>query len=208
MQHELILVFKPHKILVLSLFLTLTILSLACQKQNATTFENAKEFSQTKKIPKDWQKIETEDFSFSMPPTMKKNDVQGIDSFMIQFENDEITLNIEYGDYSADVASQLQSYEGQKEQTIIDGENVVIVNYDISKPILSKDRVITKDRMVNAATPEKLEKTKKKYFVGVNFPNKMKSFSNSAISFEVRCKNLESQEIAKTILNSIKFKQK
>ena len=86
---------------------------------------------------------------------MKKNNVRGIDSFVMQFENNEITLDIEYGDYSADVVSQLQKYEGKKEQTIIDGETVEIVNYDYNKPISSQTR------MTNSAKSGTIEKLKR-----------------------------------------------
>ena len=205
MQHELILILKPQKILVLLLFLVLMIFSLSCQQQTATSFETVSETSKIKEIPKDWQKIETNEFSFSILPTMKKNDVQGIDSFVMQFENNEITLDIEYGDYSADLIPHLQEYEGRKETTIIDGEQTEIVSYNRNKSINLSNRPVNSDGSTNFIEPEK------NYIVGANFPHKYEIISpedRPAISFVVRCKNLENKETAKIILHSIKFKQK
>ncbi len=203
MQHELILILKLRKFITLSIILVCTIFSSSCQKQTATSFETLNEDSQIKEIPKDWQKIETDEFSFSIPRTMKKNDVHGIDSFVMQFENDEITLDIEYGDYSADLIPLLRDYEGQKEQTIIDGEKTDIVGYDRNKPLNLSNRMVNSDSSTNFIEPNK------NYIFGVNFPHKNEIIApedRPAISFVVRCKNLENKETAKTIIYSIKFK--
>lgn len=189
------------KLLSIPMLFIFTSLFLSCQKQTATSFETANDNSQIKEIPKDWQKIETEDFSFSIPPTMKDKNVEGIDSFVMEFENDEITLGIEYGDYSQDVVSQLKNYEGQKKATKIDGKEIEVVNYDYDKPIPSNTKMTS-----NSAESEKTDKNEKNFVIGVNFPNAMKSYSRSAISFVARCKTLESRETAEKILYSIKFK--
>ncbi len=111
-----------------------------------------------------------------------------------------MTLDIEYGDYSADIISQLRDYEGKREQIIIDGKKNELVTYDQNKPIYSSNKA------VNADGSSRFEKVEKNYVIGINFPNSMKSFHQSAISFVIRCKNLENQETAKTILQSTKFK--
>ena len=185
------------------LILLTTILLLSCSFQNTSTFKVKEDISNVevkKENPKDWRKIEEEFFSFSIPSTMKKNDVRGIDSIVLEFENDEINLGIEYGDYSGDLNFIRQNYENQIEQAKIDGENVVIVSCDLSKPNVS-GVMMTK----NAQT-ESVIKAEKNYFVGVSFPNRMKAFGQTAISFEATCKNLEAREAAKIILRSIKFK--
>jgi hypothetical protein len=202
LQHELILIPDSRKSLIVLILLVFTVFSLSCFKQAATSFKTVKKDSPITEIPKDWQKIETDDFSFSIPPTMKNNNVQGFDSFAMQFENAEIKLDIEYGDYFADIISQLRDYEGQKELITIDGEKTELITYDQNKPIYSTNKT------VNAARSPKSEKVEKNYVIGVNFPNSMKSFHQSAISFVARYKNLEAQETAKTIFQSIKFKQK
>ncbi|MGI8885246.1 MAG: hypothetical protein ACR2IA_13505 [Pyrinomonadaceae bacterium] len=205
MKHELILILKPQKILVLLLFLALTILSLSCQKQTATSFENIKEVTQTKEIPNDWQKIETDDFSFSIPPTMKKNDVRGTDSPVIEFENDEITVHIENGDAAADLISRLTDFEGQKEQAVIDGEETEIVSYDKNKPIYLSNKIPDKDESV------KVGKAEKNYVIGVNFPQKRLTsfpYPRPEILLVVIYKNSEMRNTARKILYSINFKQK
>jgi hypothetical protein len=202
LQHELILIPSLRKTLIVLILLVFTLFSLSCFKQSATSFEKVKKDSPITEIPRDWQKIETDYFSFSIPPTMKNNNVKGFDSVVMQFENDEIKLDIEYGDYSADVISQLRDYEGQKESIIIDGEKTELVTYDQNKPIYSSNKTI------NAARSPSFEKVKNNYVIGVNFPNSMKFFHQSAISFVARCKNLEAREIARIVFQSIKFKQK
>ena len=127
----------------------------------------------------------------------------------MQFENDEITLNVEYGDYTADINFHFQDYEGQKEQVIIDGEKTDIVSYDINKPINSSKKAANKDGNVDSST--KFEESEKNYIVGVNFPYKNKVIlpgDRLTVSLIASCKTLEAQETAKTILKSIKFKQK
>jgi hypothetical protein len=141
---------------------------------------------------------------------MKKKDVQGIDSVVLTYEDNEITLDIEYGDYSADVVSHLQNYEGKKIQTTISGENVEIVSYDRNKPMSSPLHMDTReDKDLDDSIL--LYDKEKHYVIGVNFPHKNEVISpedRPAISFEVSYKNLEEQETAKKILYSIKFKQK
>jgi len=185
------------KTLFILLFLAVVFLVSSCQRKAIQTANAQKE------IPKDWQKIETDYFSFSIPQTMKKNDVQGIDSFVMQFESNEITLDIEYGMYSTDLSYGSQHYESQKEVIEIDGEKTVIVSLDYNKPILSSSGV------VNAARPTKVEKVEKNHVVGINLPHKNEVISledSPAISFIAKSKTLEAQETAKTIFYSIKFK--
>ncbi len=92
MQHELILILNLRKTSIVLILLIFTLFSLSCLKQSATSFETIKKDSSITEIPKDWQKIETDYFSFSIPRTMKNKNVKGIDSFVMQFENDEIKL--------------------------------------------------------------------------------------------------------------------
>ncbi len=202
MQYELIFNLNVRKNLILSIIFVFVLLSLSCQKQTATSFEIVEETSQIREIPKDWQKIETDYFSFSIPLDMKNKNVRGIDSFVMQFEDKDITLEIEYGDYSADLDFIKQNYQSQTEQTEIDGEIVEIVSCDLDRNNPSS-RMMTKNTKTEA-----IKKTEKNNYSGVSFPGRMKDFSQTAISFEVKYKNLEMQETAKTILYSVKFKQK
>ncbi|HEV7401794.1 MAG TPA: hypothetical protein VGO11_02665 [Chthoniobacteraceae bacterium] len=47
-----------------------------------------------------WQTIKNNYFSFSIPNTLKKVKVQGIDSFVERYEGDGIKLSFDYGWYS------------------------------------------------------------------------------------------------------------
>lgn len=196
----------------------ISILNFSCQKQVAqnVNLQNEIQNTQTTKtpneIPKDWKRVETDSFSFSIPQTLKKNNVRGIDSNVLQFENEELILDIEWGDYSEDVGFNSSEYENKKEEIDIDGEKTVIVSWDLSKPTssqMSNAMSMTNGTMRGdkSSKPKKIEKI---YNIGVNFPHKNEVISpgdRPAISFSVRSKNLESQEIAKTIFQSIKFKK-
>jgi hypothetical protein len=198
------LIFKPQKILVLSLFLVLVIFSLSCQKQTATSFETVSETSKIKEIPKDWQKIDTDFFSFSIPPTIKENDVEGIDSQVMQFENAEITLDLDFGMYSTDVEFSTRYFESEKTLVTIDERTTALVKYDANKPLSSPTGA------VNADGSTKFGKVEKNFVIGVNFQRERGLTSPDFpfdASFIARCKTLEAQETAKKILYSIKFKK-
>ena len=47
-----------------------------------------------------WKKIENKSFSFSVPPSFKKTDARGIDSFVEEYVSDGIELSFDYGIYS------------------------------------------------------------------------------------------------------------
>ncbi len=184
----------------------LSILVFSCQKQIAQNANSQKEIpniqtvNTQENIPKDWKKIETDSFFFSIPQTLKKKNVHGIDSQVLQFENDEMTLHIEWGDYVKEFDYYAQHFENKREQSDIDGEKTVIISWDVTKPIssqMSNEMSMTNGIMSGdkRSKPKKIEKI---YAIGVNFPHKDDTVLPS-ISFSVRSKNLVSQEIAKTI---------
>src|SRR5262245_28875495 len=47
-----------------------------------------------------WKKTENHAFSFSVPPSFKKTDARGIDSFVEKYVADGIQLSFDYGDCS------------------------------------------------------------------------------------------------------------
>lgn len=47
-----------------------------------------------------WKKIENSSFSFSVPPSFKKTDARGIDSFAEEYVADGIEVSFDYGIYS------------------------------------------------------------------------------------------------------------
>jgi hypothetical protein len=48
----------------------------------------------------EWTKIENSSFSFSLPPSFKKTDQHGIDSFVEEYVADGVELSFDYGIYS------------------------------------------------------------------------------------------------------------
>ena len=198
----------------LSIFLVCIVFSLSCQQQPSTTFERSDEKLQVERsgetlqveeIPADWQKIETEKFSFSIPPTMKNKNVQGIDSFIMEFGDSDLTLVIESGVYTPNAVSQLQKYEGRKEPITVDGENVELVSYDLNKPRGPSKKTVNADGSSESKKPEKNHV----FSIYIPHKNEVVSVGNgAATSFEVMGQTLETGKIAKTIFHSIKFKQK
>lgn len=206
------------KISFVFLLFGVSILISSCQKQVAQNANPQKEIQNTQttktpnEIPKDWKRVETDAFSFSIPQTLKKNNVRGIDSNVLQFENDEMILDIEWGDYSEDVGFNSNEYENKKEEVNIDEEKTVIVSWDLSKPTSSQmsNAMSMTNGTMSGDQPSKPKKIDKIYNIGVNFLHKSEVISpgdRPAISFSVRSENLESQEIAKMIFQSIKFKK-
>lgn len=202
------------KISFIFLLFGISILNFSCQKQVAQNVSPQREIQNTQttktpnEIPKDWKRIETDSFSFSIPQTLKKKNVHGIDSQVLQFENDEMQLDIEWGDYVEEFDYYAQQFENEREQVEIDGVKTEIINWDVTKP--SSSQMSNGMNMTNGTMtgekPLKPKKIEKLYAIGVNFPRKEETHLPS-ISFSARSKNLESQEIAKTIFQSIKFKK-
>ncbi|HQU86855.1 MAG TPA: hypothetical protein PKY59_27220 [Pyrinomonadaceae bacterium] len=207
MQYKFI--FKLFNLRQLLVVVSLIVL-VSCQKQTATSFVTPVNTESIKEIPKDWRKIETDYFSFSIPPTMKNQNVRGIDSEVMSFENEEMTLDIEYGDFSADVVSHLLDYEGKKQSIIIDGKKTEIVSYDINKPIYSPNKATNAaNKASNGDDSFRLKKVEKNYVFGINFPLKDEPISSEnrfAASFVIKSKSIEAKETAKIIFQSIKFK--
>jgi len=196
LQHELKFgLFNSRQILVVLNLIGFVILSLSCQKKTATSFETPPNIESMKEIPKDWQEIETNYFSFSIPPMMKRTYLRGTDSQMMGFENDEIYLELDYGIYSTKIESS--RFEQKKEQILIDGKKTTLISFDENK--LDKDI-------------SKRFGTKEKHFIaGVNFPHDSEMIAKGfrfTASFIASCATLESKETAKTILQSIKFKKR
>ena len=203
MQHEPILQsLYLRKVLVVFIFLAPVNLFLSCQNQVVVSNKTQKEVH--REVPRDWQRIETEFFSFSIPANMKNNDVRGIDSYVMQFENDEIILDLDYGMHSTTMEYSASSFESKKDSIIIDGTETLLISYDANKPVLASKAA------VNADGSTKFEKVEKNYVIGISFPYESRVIPSKeyfAASFIANCKTLEAQETAKTILYSIKFKK-
>jgi len=139
-------------------------------------------------IPDGWNKIELGDFSFYAPPDMKNRNVRGIDSAVWEFRNHSMTLNLDYGMYSNDLKSYVDQPEYRAEWLGIDGKKAVIATL----------RMRDKDM---AASPEK----DRKYIAAVYFPD-VNSGEKTKLTFWASCVDSATQESAKRIFLSIKFK--
>ena len=198
MQHELILSLRSREFLTLSILLVCIILLSSCQKQTATSFNTNSYLKEVGNISKDWKKIETEDFSFSIPPTMKNKNVRGIDTEVWQYEDGKITLTIEQGDMLGDLSKSTdfvaQRYESKTNKTIVNDDEVIILSLDLNKPKLENWAT-----NVDGSTSFKI--VEKNILLSFSFPNQQTVFSTESST-------PEAQEISQTILYSIKFKQK
>ena len=68
----------------------------------------------------DWKKIENKIFSFSVPPSFKKTESKGIDSFAEEYVADGIEITFDYGMYSNNFANWPK--ETKFEELKIDGK--------------------------------------------------------------------------------------
>ena len=74
-------------------------------------------------VPENWQRIEAgKAFTFHAPPDLKPVEVQGIDSFVGQYESPTLTLSFDYGWYS----DPMDSEEYVRSPTEIDGRQAFI----------------------------------------------------------------------------------
>ena len=158
--------------------------------KNPKNKTQAKSTTQTQ-IPKDWKLVNLGGISFILPKSMEDKKAQGIDSAVWRFENDEIMLNIDSGMYS--VIFDTMGFESNNKQVEINGVKGQFFTIDYTKP---------KSKMANDELSE--DELQKPFLNAVVFTRGKNSYS----SFWVQYKSSEQEEIAKQILQSIKFKKK
>lgn len=138
------------------------------------------------KVPADWRNVQVEDFSFSIPPDLKAEDVRGIDSTVYAYVSDHMRIVIDLGRYS----NNLQLYREQpgyrEEWFIIHGRKAKVSTFYLS------------DEFANPGDEGR------RSIAAVFFPD---IGGNAAqLSFWVNCESGREQEVAKQIFYSIKFK--
>lgn len=76
-----------------------------------------------------WQRVnDVSGFSFLLPPGFRENKVQPVDSHVRGFEADGLTLSLDYGAYSNDLAAPRDPSEGHLEcPTQIGGRDALVV---------------------------------------------------------------------------------
>ncbi|MEJ7848800.1 MAG: hypothetical protein WKF92_12000 [Pyrinomonadaceae bacterium] len=144
-------------------------------------------------IPADWKKVETDNFYFYIPPSMKKIAVQGIDSSVWQYEDENITLEIEQGFHTADLTDLEERYESIEDIRVVNGETARLVLADINAPKTGK-------WAVNSDGSTKFTPAKKNLFLGAYYQ------IHGAV-FEAVSGTESSLNTSRIILQSIKFKK-
>jgi hypothetical protein len=123
--------------------------------------------------------IDAGPFTFSVPPTMTRIPVQGIDSLVGRYADDTLELAFDYGWYS----SSLDEIEGATvESAEIDGRKARIVVGKGFKPEFA-------------------------YWAGVHFPNLVQQrHGTTTLTMTAACRSRSDVDVAKRIFRSIRFK--
>jgi hypothetical protein len=138
-------------------------------------------------IPDNWKKIDLDAFSFYAPPDLKNQNVHGIDSAVWEFRTSSMTLNIDYGMYSNDLKFYEDQPEYQAKWYLIGGKSAKVATLRLSDEYAADH--LHKDQ---------------KYVAAVYFPDV--ASSGTKLTFWAECVDTTTQESAKKILQSIKFK--
>lgn len=137
------------------------------------------------KVPADWKNVQVKDFSFSIPPDLKPEDIRGIDSTVYGYVGDHMRIVIDLGRYS----NNLQAYRDQpgylEEWIVIDGRKAKVGTFHLS------------DEAANP-TDEGRE-----FIAAVFFPDI--GVNDLQLSFWVNCETKQEQDVAKQVFYSIKF---
>src|ERR1044072_4378283 len=135
--------------------------------------------------PGGWKRIDANGhFSFYLPPEMKKQDVQGIDSYVEVYSSETMKLNFDYGQYSNHLDNEGEE-DYQAEMIEIAGRKAKVVTFTIKngEPGYS-------------------------YYAGVYFSDAgtiERRFPKPELTVGVSCKSRADQETAKKIFSTIRF---
>jgi hypothetical protein len=139
-------------------------------------------------VPPGWKKVELSDFSFSMPPDMRDNEVKGIDSAVWQYRNGGMILTADYGMYS----NSLESYKGQpgygEEWFLIGGKRAKVCTFQLDESFMNT----TEDREFS--------------FISAAYFPEVSEGAATKLSIWVSARGAGEQEAAKKILQSVEFK--
>lgn len=142
--------------------------------------------------PVDWKTIETEFFTFALPPDFTQQQVQGIDTQVWHYVGDNMSFSIEVGMYASDFTFERDRYESIVDEVQVNGISAHRIVLDLNKPILN-------NWAVNADGSTKIEPVVQNLVLGLYFPSKESRF------WLTRSPRVP-QKTAETILGSIRFK--
>ena len=155
---------------------------LASCQQATTPATSSQVTATTTKAPSTWKSAKFYNFfSFSIPPTLDSQRVQGYDSYVGRFSNDSMILDIDYGLHSA-------SFGGESGMPIY-RETTLQISGQTAK------QVFYYDPGNDSIRP---------YIAGVYFARVDNSTSNK-LSIEVFCKTATLQDTAQIVFGTIKF---
>jgi hypothetical protein len=80
-------------------------------------------------VPEGWTKINICHISFYAPPDLKKSDVNGIDSCMAQYANNDIALYLDYGRYGGPATARGSDLEWKQESRSIGGKDAQLITF-------------------------------------------------------------------------------
>lgn len=125
-----------------------------------------------------WKKIENSSFSFSVPPSFKKTDARGIDSFVEEYVTNRVQLTFDFGMYSNNFGDWPK--ETKFEFLTIDGKPARIgtVEHEFRKNLRYSTQVY------------------------------IKLDENTALSMFAACKSEQEVALARKIFETIAFKTK
>lgn len=131
-----------------------------------------------------WKAIKMDNYSFQIPPSMKRKDVQGIDTFVWLYQSDSISLSIERGILVSERPSDLDYYDYKEEWTEFGAKRAKVSSYSVD---------IADNKKANEP----------QHVIAVYFPEVDKG--EEKLSFEFQYRRESDRELAYAILNSIKF---
>ena len=131
-------------------------------------------------VPSDWKKIDASgSFSFSLPNDMVQLEIQGIDSFVQVYSNEDLRISFDYGPYSRPTNTPKELVDGKRAEII---ESMEEVNID--------EQAYTQHSLILF---EDIEQGTTSYAGPIG------------LTMSARFTSDTSKEIAKKILRSIKF---
>lgn len=136
--------------------------------------------------PSDWKEIDLGHFLFHLPPDMKPQSVQGIDSTVWQYSNSSIRLTLDWGQYPGGFEPYRDQPEYKEEWIKVNGKTAHFWSFR-----LSEDNTA-------AALDDK------RYDATICFADTETKRMN--LTFWAGCKTKSDQETAKMIFQSIRFK--
>ena len=139
------------------------------------------------KIPTSWSRVNLDYFAFYGPADLKDQHARGIDSAVWYFRNDRMTLAFDYGWYSNDLKDSANEPQYREKWFIVDGKKAKVATLRMNEQSLGNSS--EKDRP---------------YITAVYFPVVRRG--GVKLSVWAYCIDSNTQEEAKTVLLSIKFK--